>query len=68
MLALSLTDLTSNKIKWTDDLDRTFKKLKGMLLCEPLLRSPDFGRPFILRTDESENGAGAVFEHKFEDG
>lgn len=72
ILALPLTDLTSkktpNKIKWTDDLDRTFKKLKGMLLWEPLLRSPDFGRLFILRTDESENCAGAVLEQKFKDG
>ena len=43
-----------NKIMWTDDLDRTIKMLKGMLLSEPVLRSPYFGRPFILHTDASE--------------
>ena len=72
MLALPLTDLTSkktpNKIKWTDDLDRTFKKLKSMLLSEPVLPSSYFGLPFILRTDASENGAGAMLKQEFEDG
>ena len=38
-----------------------------MLLSEPFRRSPDFGQPFILRTDASENGAGAVLEQEFED-
>lgn len=71
-VALPLTDLTRkrtpNKIKWTDDLDHSFKELKGKLLSEPVLRSPDFSRSFILRTDASAHGAGAVLEQEFEDG
>lgn len=71
-VALPLTDLTKkrtpNKIKWTDDLDHSFKELKGKLLSEPVLRSPDFSRSFILRTDASAHGAGAVLEQEFEDG
>lgn len=71
-VALPLTDLTRkrtpNKIKWTDDLDHSFKELKGKLLSEPVLRSPDFSRSFILRTDASAHGLGAVLEQEFEDG
>ncbi|XP_062585038.1 uncharacterized protein LOC134246689 [Saccostrea cucullata] len=71
-LALPLTDLTSkktpSKIKWTSELDHSFQELKGKLLSEPVLRSPDFSRSFILRTDASAFGAGAVLEQEFEDG
>lgn len=71
-VALPLTDLTRkrtpNKIKWTHDLDHSSKELKGKLLSEPVLRSPDFSRSFILRTDASAHGAGAVLEQEFEDG
>ena len=38
-----------------------------MLLSEPVLRSPYFGRPSILHTDASENSEGAVLEQEFED-
>lgn len=71
-VALPLTDLTRkrtpNKIKWTDDLDHSFKELKGKLLSEPVLRSQDFCRSYIWRTDASAHGAGAVLEQEFEDG
>ncbi|XP_062589077.1 uncharacterized protein LOC134250727 [Saccostrea cucullata] len=71
-LALPLTDLTKknspHKIKWTDNLDTAFKELKGKLACEPILHSPDFSRMFVLRTDASATGAGAVLEQEFDTG
>lgn len=57
-----------NKIKWTIDLDYFFRELNGKLLSEPVLRSLDFSRSSILRTDASAYGAGAVLEQEFDDG
>jgi len=63
-LALPLTDLTKkeapNRIRWTTACDIAFKKLKKLLCSSPLLRSPDFEKPFILQTDASDRGIGAV--------
>ena len=47
-------------MKWTEQCDKAFKKLKEILCTEPVLKSPDFRRPFILQTDASNRGVGAV--------
>ena len=56
-LAVSLTDLTrknaSNKVKWSEECDGAFSRLKESLCCEPVLRCPNFSLPFILQTDAS---------------
>lgn len=43
-------------VKWTEQCDKAFKKLKEILCTEPVLKSPDFRRPFILQTDASNRG------------
>ena len=51
-VAAPLTDLTQksapNNVCWTVDCDRVFKELKELLCTSPVLRNPDFTRPFIL--------------------
>jgi len=42
--------------------------LKEKLICAPVLRYPDFNRPFRLYTDASKLALGAVLHQKFEDG
>ena len=63
-VAAPLTDLTRRSapkvVKRTEQCDKAFKKLKEILCTEPVLKSPDFRRPFILKTDASNWGVGAV--------
>lgn len=59
-----LSDLTRksspNKVKWTPNCEAAFIDLKDCLCNEPVLQCPDFSRPFIVQTDASGVGLGAV--------
>ena len=63
-VATPLTDLTRkscpNRPDWTADCEEAFQKLKQLLCSAPVLRTPDFERPFLLQTDASDRGVGAV--------
>ncbi|KAI2667015.1 Retrovirus-related Pol polyprotein from transposon 17.6 [Labeo rohita] len=63
-LASPLTDLTRKgqpeKLMWNDELEKTFQSIKTALTTEPVLRAPDFSCPFLLQTDASDTGLGAV--------
>ncbi|KAI2649246.1 Retrovirus-related Pol polyprotein from transposon 17.6 [Labeo rohita] len=63
-LASPLTDLTRKgqpeKVVWNDELEKTFQSIKTALTTEPVLRAPDFNCPFLLQTDASDTGLGAV--------
>ena len=63
-IAVPLTDLTKkgqpNQVIWEDVHDKAFQSLIGMLLQEPVLRLPDFSKPFWLQTDASDTGIGAA--------
>ena len=37
-----------------------FETLKKALISEPVLSSPDVTRPFVVQTDASDCGVGAV--------
>ena len=67
-----LTDLLQksepNQIVWTDNEVTSFKALKNAMPHAPVLRNPDFHRPFILQTDASDFAIGAVLSQKFENG
>ena len=39
-----------------------------MLIRSPILRLPDFDRPFILQADASDSGVGAALLQRYEDG
>ena len=72
-IASPLTDLTKknrpNSIKdWQDHHERAFQTLKNRLTSSPILRLPVFeeGKPFVLRTDASGIGLGAVLLQDFE--
>ena len=71
-IAAPLTDLTKknapNKVSWTPSCEQAFNTLKERLCSEPILKSPDFECPFILQTDASEYGVGAVLSQQTEDG
>ena len=44
----------------TSERDAAWKKLKKRLTEVSILRHPDFTRPFILYTDASKKGVGAI--------
>ena len=71
-VAAPLTDLTKkgkpNKVEWGFVQDSAFSMLKEILSKAPVLRLTDFSKPFILQTDASEDGIGAVLYQQFEDG
>ncbi|KAL0200063.1 hypothetical protein M9458_003250, partial [Cirrhinus mrigala] len=63
-IAAPLTDLTRKgqpeRIRWTEEAERAFQDIKRALTTEPVLRAPDFTCPFLLQTDASDTGLGAV--------
>ncbi|CAM4598209.1 unnamed protein product [Lepidochelys olivacea] len=67
-IAAPLTDLTKKKqpnaVQWTGKCQKAFNKLKATLMSDPILRAPDFDKPFLVTTDASERGVGAVLMQK----
>ena len=46
--------------EWTDAREKAFQELKRRLISSPILRHPDFSKPFIVDTDASLLGLGAI--------
>ena len=63
-LAVPLFNLTKKEgkrhIEWTEEAEASFQKLKDALCQEPVLATVDFDLPFVLQTDASDVGLGAV--------
>lgn len=45
---------------WTEDCEEAFESLRNTLTCAPVLGYPGFNLPFVLQTDASGEGLGAV--------
>jgi hypothetical protein len=62
--ARPLTDLTKksypNTVNWDANCEIAFTKLKKCLTTQPILSTPNFAKDFILQTDASNFGLGAV--------
>ena len=75
-IAAPLYNLTSgdNKDKKSEHVDlspeacEAFNHLKAACLQAPILSFPDFNKPFLLETDASGRGLGAVLSQKQADG
>ena len=75
-IAAPLYNLTSgdNKDKKSEHVDlspeacEAFDRLKAACLQAPILSFPDFNKPFLLETDASGRGLGAVLSQKQVDG
>ena len=62
MVSAPLVALTKKgtKFTWLDQHEGAFQELKNRLCSAPVLAYPDFERHFILQTDASDLGLGAV--------
>ena len=69
-IAQPLHHLTKQKIpfKWSTEYEVSFTTLKEHLTSAPLLVFPDFTKPFILDTDASDVGIGAVLAQRDDQG
>lgn len=54
--------------QWDESCQKSFDRLKGLLIKAPLLVFPDFTKPFVLETDASGQGLGAVLSQQQESG
>lgn len=54
----------SELFTWSSECQTAFDKLRQCLMSPPVLAYPDFGLPFILTTDGSQQGLGAVLSQK----
>jgi len=59
---------TPNSIEWGEPQETAFSMLKERLCSEPVLRLPDQDKPYILRTDASDIGLGAILFQEHPDG
>lgn len=65
-----LTRLTRKNAKfvWTEECEAAFNDVKQCLVTTPILTCPDFSREFIIQTDASQVGLGAVLTQEFPEG
>ncbi|CAK9821240.1 Retrovirus-related Pol polyprotein from transposon 17.6 [Anthophora retusa] len=61
-IAKPLTDLTKKDtpFRWTEKEQNSFDTLKEKLCSSPVLKFPNFNEQFVLTTDASNEGLGAI--------
>ena len=55
-------------VHWTAQCEEAFQILKHRLSESPVLKVPDFNKPFVVQTDASDVGIGAVLSQTDENG
>ena len=50
----------SEKLDWTDEARKAFEKIKLALASKPILKLPDPSKTFVIRSDASSVGLGAI--------
>ncbi|GFX63257.1 retrovirus-related Pol polyprotein from transposon 297 [Trichonephila clavipes] len=73
VIAAPLTDALKGRAKkgeitWTTECENAFRELKGKLIDKPVLYAPNFEREFIVQTEASNAGMGAVLTQLNEQG
>ena len=62
-----LTEKTA-KFEWSADCQAAFEEVRQRLVTAPILAFPDLSKPFILDTDASDTGTGAVLSQVDDEG
>ena len=56
------------EFKWNNEAQKAFQKIKDVLMSAIVLAFPNYDLPFIIDTDASEEGIGAMISQVQEDG
>ncbi|CAI5778126.1 Hypothetical predicted protein [Podarcis lilfordi] len=56
------------KVDWTEECQRAFDLLKHALVSSQVMLAPDQRRPFVVQTDASQTGLGAVLLQEDQEG
>lgn len=66
--ACYITNLTRKKVKffWSENCEKAFQYLKQSLIKPPILKYPDFNKPFCITTDASKIACGAVLTQEYD--
>ena len=71
-IAAPLSDLVCknrpNTVEWSQECEQAFATLKALMCTTPNLQSPGFSKEFILQTDASDRGVGAILSQRDGDG
>lgn len=67
-VALPLTKLLSkgSKFEWNVCCKEAYGKIKEMLINTPVLRMPDYHKPFMMHVNASQDGVGGVVMQDYE--
>jgi RNase H-like domain found in reverse transcriptase/Reverse transcriptase (RNA-dependent DNA polymerase)/Zinc knuckle len=49
---------------WNDEQQQAFEKLRDLMCQQPVLKQPDFTKPFAVFTDASAYGVGAILSQE----
>ena len=55
---------SSQPVVWEEQHQKALEELLNHLVNPPILEYPDFSQPFVLHTDASQQGLGAVLSQK----
>src|SRR6266540_6559620 len=68
-IVTSMTNLLAKEVLyiWGQEQQQAFDRLKQIISTVLVLAHPDFNRPFILYTDVSKEGLGAILAQKGQD-
>lgn len=64
----ALLKKNNNGFVWTNDCTEAWERVKECLVTAPILTRPDFEREFVIQTDASDFGIGAVLTQESDDG
>ena len=69
-ISYPLTELLkkNRRFVWSSECDRSFSLLKSILESDPILKAPDFDKPFSLYVDASGSGIGGMLAQANNDG